>query len=466
METQASRSISKAAFPSDILRVILALASTCHSQSSECNPLPRTSPSITSVSHNQCRETPDPLLLSYVCSRWRNLILDTPTMWTSIFISSPTEKQLHLLNLWLERGQSCLIDLFFDYSPDLDGGTFKAIVQHLAAHAARLTSFEFISRDQTHARRDMPTRFGEYIQPGSLTTLKALSVFFSTDDRTFLDDFAITFFHPGSNLRICRLTEPQMFSIIPRINRTWSLHLTSLTLFAFGSDLSILPLISNSPSLISLTLGFSICEPDPARSMMVTLPKLQHLILRHVQDCNFVLDWFTLPQLSYLWTVDCFCDGPSVTAIWSGLQAMLERSNCSLKNFSLIHERTNMTNEEYLVEQLSSQKFSTLTNLELWGENMSNVIVEALTTSLGNDENPSSEILPRLESLGLQSCSTDDGKLGLMVLRRFRKVGGTFKQFKLGTNDHGDAHAMDREVFQQLQKEGLIFQWVSELLNI
>jgi hypothetical protein len=121
-----------------------------------------------------------------------------------------------------------------------------------------------------------------------------------------------------------------------------------------------------------------------------------------------------------------------------------------------------MTNEEYLVEQLSSRNFSALTNLELVGENMSNTIVEALTTSLqGNDDSPSREILPRLETLGLQTCSTDDGKLGLMVLRRFRKAGGTFKHFKLGTKGNGDAHPMDREVFQQLKKEGLTFQWAS-----
>ena len=118
-----------------------------------------------------------------------------------------------------------------------------------------------------------------------------------------------------------------------------------------------------------------------------------------------------------------------------------------------------MTNEEYLAEQFLSRNFSALTNLELVGENIYNTIVEALTPMRGNEESPSREILPKLETLGLQTCSTDDGKLGLMALRRFRRVEETFKHFKLGTKGSDNAHTMDREVFQQLKKEGLIFQW-------
>ena len=443
--------------PPDILRRILALASSCYDHPSLCHSLPRTGHTITSVAHNLCRNTPDPLLLSHVCSQWRNLILDTPTMWASIFISSPTDKQLHLLKLWLERSQRCALDILFDYCSDKGQGSFKPIVKLLVGDAARCISFEFLSRDR--ARRNMPGTFGEYILPGSFNALKTLSVFIGTDDRIFLDDFAITFFTPGSDLRVCRLTEPQALSTIPRINPTWSQNLTSLTLFAFGGDLSILPMISNSPSLISLTLGFSICEADPAQSVMVTLPKLRYLILRHIQESNFVLDWLILPQLSNLSTVDSLCDGSTTPAVWAGLQGMLERSNCSLKYFSLIHERTNMTNEGYLAEQLSSQSFSALTDLELLQQDMSNTIVEALTTSAGNDESASHEILPRLETLGLRSCSADDGKLGEMVLSRFRTANGTFKHIRLGTRGNEDSHVTDRAVLRQLEKEGFTFQW-------
>jgi hypothetical protein len=441
----------------DILRRILALASSCYDYPHLCHSLPRTGHTITSVVHNLCRNTSNPLLLSHVCPPWRNLILDTPTMWASIFISSPTDKQLHLLKLWLERSQRCALDILFDYCSDKGQGSFKPIVKLLAGDAARCVSFEFLSHDR--ARRNMAGTFGEYIQPGSFNALKTLSVFISTDDRTFLDDFAITFFTPGSDLRVCRLTELQALSTIPRINPAWSLNLTSLTLFAFGGDLSILPMISNSPSLISLTLGFSICEADPAQSVMVTLPKLRYLILRYIQESNFVLDWLILPQLSNLSTVDSLCDGSTAPAVWAGLQRMLERSNCSLKYFSLIHERTDMTKEEYLAEQLSSQNFSALTDLELLEKDVGNTIVEALTTSFGNDESPSHEILPRLETLGLRSCSTDDGKLGQMVLSRFRRAKRTFKHITLGTRGNEESHVIDREVFRRLEKKGFTFQW-------
>jgi hypothetical protein len=112
-----------------------------------------------------------------------------------------------------------------------------------------------------------------------------------------------------------------------------------------------------------------------------------------------------------------------------------------------------MTKEGYLAEQLSSQNFSALTELELVQKDMSNTIVEELTTS------PSHEILPRLETLGLRSCATDDGKLGRMVLSRFRKARGTFKHITLGMRGNEDSHVMDREVFEKLEKEGFTFQW-------
>ena len=71
---------------------------------------------------------------------------------------------------------------------------------------------------------------------------------------------------------------------------------------------------------------------------------------------------------------------------FSGLQGMLERSNYSLRYFSLMQERTNMTKEGYLAEQVPSQNFSVLTDPELLQKDMSNTIVEVLTTSVGNDE--------------------------------------------------------------------------------
>jgi hypothetical protein len=446
--------------PTDILRRILAHASSCYGHPGRCRQaLPTgTGHTITSIAHNSCGNTPDSLLLSHVCSRWRNLILDTPTMcqWASIFISSPTDQQLHLLKLWLERSQSCALDISFDYCSDTGHGSFKPIVKLLAGDAARCISFKFMSLVQR-----MPGTFGEYIPPGSFNALKTLeSSFVGMGDSTFLDDFAVTFFGPGSNLLVCRLLEFRALSTIPRINPTWSHNLTSLSLFAFGRDLSILPMFSNSPELVSLTLGFSFCEADPAQSVMVTLPKLRYLILLHLQASNFVLDWLTLPQLCNLSAVNSLCDGPTAPAVWAGLQGMLERSNCSLKCFSLTHRRADMTKEVYLAEQLSTPNFSALTELELLQNDVGNTIVEALTTSVGNDDrSPSHEILPRLETLGLRSCSTDDGKLGQMVLSRFRKAKGTLKRITLGTRGNEGSHVMDRAVFWQLEKEGFKFKW-------
>ena len=105
---------------------------------------------------------------------------------------------------------------------------------------------------------------------------------------------------------------------------------------------------------------------------VVTLPTLRNLILRHLQESNFVLDWLTHPQLCNLSTVNSLCDGPA-PAVSASLQGMVERSNCSLKYFSLIHRRTDMAKEVYLAEQLSTQNFSALTELELLQDDLGNI---------------------------------------------------------------------------------------------
>jgi hypothetical protein len=52
-----------------------------------------------------------PTLLTHICRRWREIALDSPELWRAIQFSYdgiPSDRQLHIANLWLRRSDSPL----------------------------------------------------------------------------------------------------------------------------------------------------------------------------------------------------------------------------------------------------------------------------------------------------------------------------------------------------------------------
>ncbi|KAF8905519.1 hypothetical protein CPB84DRAFT_1620037, partial [Gymnopilus junonius] len=77
--------------------------------------------------------TPNQLLLAAVCRRWRNLVLDTPLLWTSIYIPSAVSFS------FFERSQPALIDVCLNSissgiqaDSDLLSRTSEAIANHIS----------------------------------------------------------------------------------------------------------------------------------------------------------------------------------------------------------------------------------------------------------------------------------------------------------------------------------------------
>ncbi|CAA7269481.1 unnamed protein product [Cyclocybe aegerita] len=66
-----------------------------------------------------CFSNANPTLLSQVCSKWRAVAVNLPTLWSSIFISIPAESHIYLVQLWLQRARDQPLDITLDSSRDL-----------------------------------------------------------------------------------------------------------------------------------------------------------------------------------------------------------------------------------------------------------------------------------------------------------------------------------------------------------
>ncbi|KAF8869874.1 hypothetical protein BD779DRAFT_1681628 [Infundibulicybe gibba] len=63
-----------------------------------------------------------PLNLTWICSRWRRIVLDTPQFWTRISNSTP------MVDLWLTRSRESLLDLNLDLSSGSTNPTLNALI--------------------------------------------------------------------------------------------------------------------------------------------------------------------------------------------------------------------------------------------------------------------------------------------------------------------------------------------------
>src|ERR1700761_7936870 len=51
----------------------------------------------------------EPLTLSHVCVHWRSVAISIPMLWAAIWIDRPRAAHIHMVELWVERSQSCLL---------------------------------------------------------------------------------------------------------------------------------------------------------------------------------------------------------------------------------------------------------------------------------------------------------------------------------------------------------------------
>ncbi|KAJ7088201.1 hypothetical protein C8R43DRAFT_964958 [Mycena crocata] len=219
-----------------------------------------------------------PLVLASVCRVWRDVALGLQSIWSCMQIFTDTEflgATENLLQVWLPRTGTHALDIDIAVSAN-------ELMHIVAPYSHQWQAFS--------CGLSTPAAFtgGELVR-GRLPLLRTLELALSVGEEVF--EGPLTVFADAPQLRQVHLINYTLFSI----SLPWA-QLTDLKLTGQGTDqcLSILQLTANL-EILSVEAHHPLINP-----ILVRLPRLHTLKLRHSPENYDLLRCLTLPALTYL----------------------------------------------------------------------------------------------------------------------------------------------------------------------
>ena len=365
---------------------------------------------------------PDVLLLSSVCSDWRETVVETPYFWSSIKIELPPLSRTAsstLLRLatfvdeWLSRSGQLPLNISLCcgnqdetltippyYGPSYRDGSetptdpltleqYRPIFKILNQYSSRYHSLNIF----------IPQTLLPFLQPDSLPLLEHLNIASSVHHPLSVNpyridpDHVITFpstprlntvgFRPFPNSRA------HMFAS-PNIGIQWNTvtHVSAVTITA-GNCLALLRL---APQLVHCTIHKFVDDGEHRHLEPPIVSQLTYFSLHHQSDRpHRVLDNIKLPSLETLVLFNVTID-PVI--------AFIERSTCSLHTLSLLNWQIRKTDKlipllEFLSPSLKRLSISRLPSPMRGTRNYLSLLIQIYTSQsevVGNDFLPHLEI--------------------------------------------------------------------------
>ncbi|KAF7367528.1 F-box domain-containing protein [Mycena sanguinolenta] len=257
-----------------------------------------------------------PTLLTQVCRKWREIALQTPTLWRAISLPDrniPVEEQKRLSDVWLSRSPGCPISFHYDKDLNEDSGEAE-FLSTIAPYRARLEDL-VVNLDSISQLRAIE---------GPLPLLHRLVLLLEEPD----DPLTKVSFLEAPLLRTVLLEG----ICVDDITLPWT-QLTSLALYAIPPR-RCAPVLRQTLNLVHCELLFvgDLADTD---ALDATLPSLQSLALTHVRE--------DYPMTGFLQTliVPALCSlrvpepslGPDPT---NTLQSFVSRSGCKLQELCVM----------------------------------------------------------------------------------------------------------------------------------
>jgi hypothetical protein len=296
-----------------------------------------------------------PIVLSHVCNAWRTLCLSSTDLWSTIYITRATTGHIHLLELWLSRSGTRLLDLTLrDGSGWSDASTpyLVQVFKILCRAGSRWRSFSieksrswWPAEISTHLANHAPLQTLQTLQLETLTfelrPAAPYAAFYNQWKRVIasspkLKRLALSFMpiqYDESRLGVTNAVLA-LSTVVPW-GRLTSLCLTAVSLLDMGSTRkSFYDMLSacNKLETLSVSLDDHTLSPKPDWPV-VTLAKLRTFNTVGRRFLPTLMDTLNLPNLLYL-SIHTETTVISSHNAYSSFSELLSRSNCHLKSFS------------------------------------------------------------------------------------------------------------------------------------
>jgi len=274
-----------------------------------------------------------PLLLSRICSHWRQIAIGTPLLWAAIHIHQRPAPPL--IELWIERSQNLPFSFFWDLSPRERSYyrkyDYQALVfSMLFSIIHRWTAIAFFDVDEGIVRSLIDSQL---LPTLSLTEVLFTFTYHLPDPTTLVQTLFRSI--PTQSLRRFRWRcRHSSFRAFPCSSNFWR----QLTVIQIGPDITAhdaFALISCSLNAVEIYLvnikGRGVHETSTP-AYRITLPKLESLTIPLSDfDVTILLEPFTCPNTRILRFFSMSSNEQSLERF----SAFLTRSACPIQEIAL-----------------------------------------------------------------------------------------------------------------------------------
>lgn len=349
-----------------------------------------------------------PLLLSQVCSYWRNVCIATPTLWSSFHLrltGNPSEKALDRQKTWLSRNGGVQLSMMIE---------------------ALEEDFDMSTHPMTELLMSQCDRWRHLVLNMSFAALTGLAPV-----KHHLGSLRTLSINPNPNLDINELwLSPDTFELAPHLHtvelgtgalapQTIKLPWGQLTRCSTRAIYAVeaLEMLQQSPGLIECDIELLNRPGDfSTYPSLVELSHLRSLHLHTLQETAITLDYLTLPSLvNFEVKLRGFLGNG--WGLHSHFSPLMSRSSCSLQRLVIELAYANMQDED-LIQCLGA--VPSLVEIILRFQNCRGSISDKVLNCL----NPlvSQDILvPKLEKIEFdlfQATCTNQALVGMLQSRR------------------------------------------------
>ncbi|KAJ7759401.1 hypothetical protein DFH07DRAFT_884339 [Mycena maculata] len=299
------------------------------------------SPPKHSDSPSPCANSP--LALGHICSKWRQIALSTPTLWTALELyldNVVNSNQLRLLEIWLNRSGGCPLSIGI-WSGATSTPDVCRFIDALVPHCGRWQDMDLDIpfRDLIRITGDMPL----------LHTLSVGLTDMEMDDGAALQPHAsepMQIFHTAAALTTLILIPP--FPVGPEILIFPWAQITFLYIIA-TSPHELIYILRALVNIGQFRVGITASSPDEIMANIRDLPPLVHMHTLSLDGESDpvgimqLLDCLTLPALTSLHAVERCLMSLGAPAV----QRLLVRSGCTQWAICITIRKATVFNHAY-----------------------------------------------------------------------------------------------------------------------